>query len=171
MSVFQLNGAGRGLKRLRLESEAAPLRKKNQSDLWAGDSASPWIRGVVKLLLTMGALTAREWRALLEKVILDKNFPHYSVWEPACGEGRIAKVLKEHFGRLDASDIFPFGYREVMDFLVPQAVRDTTWKKCSVADAEPVKGGGPVCAGIIEKQVVISAYLRESGYELAHASF
>ena len=44
-------------------------------------------------------------------------------------------------------------------------------KKCSVADAEPVKGGGPVCAGIIEKQVVISAYLRESGYELAHASF
>jgi hypothetical protein len=44
-------------------------------------------------------------------------------------------------------------------------------KQCSVADAEPVKGGGPVCAGIIEKQVVISAYLRESGYELAHASF
>jgi len=75
----------------------------------------------------MGALTAREWRALLEKVILDKNFPYHSVWEPACGEGHMAKVLKEYFGRLDASDIFPFGYGEVMDFLAPQAVRDTAW--------------------------------------------
>jgi len=65
--------------------------------------------------------------ALLEKVILDKNFPHHSVWEPACGEGHMAKVLKEYFGRLDASDIFPFGYGEVMDFLAPQAVRDTAW--------------------------------------------
>ena len=63
----------------------------------------------------------------MEKVILDKNFPHHSVWEPACGEGHMAKVLKEYFGRLDASDIFPFGYGEVMDFLAPQAVRDTAW--------------------------------------------
>ena len=39
----------------------------------------------------------------------------------------MAKVLKEYFGRLDASDIFPFGYGEVMDFLAPQAVRDTAW--------------------------------------------
>ena len=44
-------------------------------------------------------------RALLEKVILDKNFPHHSVWEPACGEGHMAKVLKEYFGRLDASHL------------------------------------------------------------------
>src|SRR5262245_39762590 len=66
-------------------------------------------------------------RALLEHVILDKNFPRHSVWEPACGEGHMAKVLTEYFGRLDASDIFPYGYGEIMDFLAPQAVRDTDW--------------------------------------------
>ena len=58
-------------------------------------------------------------RALLEHVIVSKNFPHHSAWEPA--------VLKEYFGQLDASDIFPYGYGEVMDFLAPQAVRDTDW--------------------------------------------
>jgi hypothetical protein len=61
----------------------------------------------------------------LEHVNLNKNFPHHSVWEPACGEGHMAKVLKEYFGRLDASDIYPYGYGEVLDFLIPQAVRDT----------------------------------------------
>ena len=80
----------------------------------------------MKLLLQWGPHSPRV-PALLEKVILDKNFPHHSVWEPACGEGHMAKVLKEYFGRLDASDIFPFGYGEVMDFLAPQAVRDTAW--------------------------------------------
>jgi len=58
-------------------------------------------------------------RALLEHVIVSKNFPHHSAWEPACGEGHMAKVLKEYFGQLDASDIFPYGYGEVMDFLAP----------------------------------------------------
>jgi hypothetical protein len=66
-------------------------------------------------------------RALLEHVIVSKNFPHHSAWEPACGEGHMAKVLKEYFGQLDASDIFPYGYGEVMDFLAPHAVRDTDW--------------------------------------------
>jgi hypothetical protein len=44
-------------------------------------------------------------------------------------------------------------------------------KQCSAADAESGKGGRLLCAGIIDEQVVISAYLRESGYELAHTSF
>ena len=51
----------------------------------------------MKLLLQWGPHSPR-MSALLEKVILDKNFPHHSVWEPACGEGHMAKVLKEYFG-------------------------------------------------------------------------
>src|SRR5262249_878663 len=54
-------------------------------------------------------------RALLEHVIPNKDLARRSVWEPACGEGHMAKVLKESFGRVDASDIFPYGHDEVMD--------------------------------------------------------
>jgi hypothetical protein len=35
----------------------------------------------------------------------------------------MAKVLTEYFGRVDASDIFPYGYGEVMDFLAPQVLQ------------------------------------------------
>src|SRR5262245_48646330 len=65
-------------------------------------------------------------RALLEHVIPEKNLAR-SVWEPACGEGHMAKVLKEYFGRIDASDIYPYGYGEVTDFLAPHVVRETDW--------------------------------------------
>ena len=34
-------------------------------------------------------------RALLEHVIPDKDLAGRSVWEPACGAGHMAKVLKE----------------------------------------------------------------------------
>jgi hypothetical protein len=66
-------------------------------------------------------------RALLEYVIPDKNLPRRAVWEPACGEGHMAKVLTEYFGRVDASDIFPYGYGEVINFLAPHVVRDPDW--------------------------------------------
>jgi hypothetical protein len=66
-------------------------------------------------------------RALLEHVIPDNHLARRAVWETACGEGHMAKVLKEYFGRVDASDIFPYGYGEVMDFLAPHVVRDTDW--------------------------------------------
>ena len=66
-------------------------------------------------------------RALLKHVIPNKDLARHSVWEPACGVGHMAKVLKEYFGRVDASDIFPYGHDEVMDFLGPQVVRDTDW--------------------------------------------
>jgi hypothetical protein len=66
-------------------------------------------------------------RALLEHVIPDRRLARRTVWEPACGEGHMAKVLTEYFGRVDASDIFPYGYGEVMDFLAPQVLRDPDW--------------------------------------------
>ena len=40
-----------------------------------------------------------------------------SVWEPACGQGYMARPLSEHFGTVYASDVHPYGYGEVCDFL------------------------------------------------------
>lgn len=38
-------------------------------------------------------------------------------WEPACGEGHMAYGLKDYFDEVQASDIFPYGYGGVVDFL------------------------------------------------------
>lgn len=41
-----------------------------------------------------------------------------TVWEPACGEGHMARVLAERFGRVVASDVFDYGIgAAVHDFL------------------------------------------------------
>lgn len=60
-------------------------------------------------------------RALIEQVFphlgIDMPAAFESAWEPACGEGHIAEVLKEYFGEVRASDIFDYGYGEVQDFL------------------------------------------------------
>lgn len=42
-----------------------------------------------------------------------------SVWEPACGEGHMAEPLREYFGRVRATDVFPYGYSDegVHDFV------------------------------------------------------
>ncbi|CAA0086980.1 Uncharacterised protein [Starkeya nomas] len=39
------------------------------------------------------------------------------VCEPACGEGHMAEPLRETFTFVDASDIHPYGYGDVADFL------------------------------------------------------
>ncbi|KPH80737.1 hypothetical protein AE618_12235 [Bosea vaviloviae] len=44
------------------------------------------------------------------------------VWEPACGEGHMAKPLRETFRTVLASDIHPYGYGRVADFLAMQSV-------------------------------------------------
>jgi hypothetical protein len=60
-------------------------------------------------------------RALMERV-----FPHlgfiggvgsWKVWEPACGEGHMLRVLEEYFRQADGSDIHDYGGNAVLDFL------------------------------------------------------
>ena len=41
-----------------------------------------------------------------------------SVWEPACGDGAMAKPLGEYFGDVRATDIHAYGYGEQHDFLL-----------------------------------------------------
>ncbi|NBU58329.1 MAG: hypothetical protein EBS23_00835 [Betaproteobacteria bacterium] len=40
------------------------------------------------------------------------------IWEPACGDGRIAKVLERHGHPVVATDLYPYGYGATgVDFL------------------------------------------------------
>ena len=57
-------------------------------------------------------------RALIEHVIGKKDaLARMTCLEPACGVGHMAKVLREYFGDVRCSDIHPYGYGEVRDFL------------------------------------------------------
>lgn len=47
-------------------------------------------------------------------------------WEPACGEGHMSRPLGEYFGEVVASDVHPYGFGEVSDFLM-MPVRETDW--------------------------------------------
>jgi hypothetical protein len=41
-----------------------------------------------------------------------------SVWEPACGEGHMARPLAEYFRYVEATDIHPYGFGGLADFLM-----------------------------------------------------
>jgi hypothetical protein len=63
-------------------------------------------------------------RALVERVlpVLGIHFgvrgqPDVSIWEPACGDGHMAEVLREYERDVSASDVHEYGYGEVDDFL------------------------------------------------------
>ena len=42
--------------------------------------------------------------------------------DPACGEGHMAVALGEYFERVEASDVFPYGFGAVRDFLAPDTL-------------------------------------------------
>jgi hypothetical protein len=55
-------------------------------------------------------------------------FSEKSCLEPACGAGHMAKVLKEYFGQVRASDAFQYGYGGVRDYLeVPYEANAVDW--------------------------------------------
>jgi hypothetical protein len=58
-------------------------------------------------------------RALIERVFPILGVRDFaSVWEPACGEGHMAEVLREFFAEVTATDVFDYGYGDVVyDFL------------------------------------------------------
>ena len=56
------------------------------------------------------------------RALIERAFPQASlsmptsVWEPACGEGHMAEVLTDYAATVIASDIFDYGYGDVLDF-------------------------------------------------------
>lgn len=57
-------------------------------------------------------------RALCEQ-LGGERLSGLTCWEPACGEGHMARPLDEYFGAVHASDVHAHGYGEVLDFLFP----------------------------------------------------
>lgn len=69
-------------------------------------------------------------RALIEHVIGDKyKLTRETCWEPACGVGHMAKVLKEYFLEVECSDAFTYtGYGQTSDFLLDNSTdRQFDW--------------------------------------------
>ncbi|MDD6689258.1 MAG: class I SAM-dependent methyltransferase [Clostridium sp.] len=58
---------------------------------------------------------ATEPRAV--ELLLDKETFSPLIWEPACGEGHIAKVLEERGHDVISTDLIDRGYGKVLDFL------------------------------------------------------
>lgn len=56
-------------------------------------------------------------RALCEELGGKDMLAGYTALEPACGEGHMASPLAEYFSRVAASDVHPYGFGEVFDFL------------------------------------------------------
>jgi hypothetical protein len=68
-------------------------------------------------------------RGLFEHVISEFGpFANQSALEPACGAGHMAKVLQEYFSEVHASDVHPYGFGTVRDFLaVPYEANSVDW--------------------------------------------
>lgn len=49
------------------------------------------------------------------------------VWEPACGEGHMLRPLAEYFELVYGSDIAPYGFGAVRDFLFPGDEPEFDW--------------------------------------------
>lgn len=68
-------------------------------------------------------------RALIEHVMAKfGDVENQTCLEPACGVGHMDKVLLEYFDKTSASDIYPYGYGQVENFLTsPHEVRSFDW--------------------------------------------
>lgn len=59
-------------------------------------------------------------RALCEFILqADPKLQTKRVWEPACGQGHMARALSEYFGLVYSSDAHDYGSGAVRDFLFP----------------------------------------------------
>lgn len=67
-------------------------------------------------------------RALCEVLIDRLGELRGPVWEPACGDGSMARPLGEYFSTVHASDVHEYGFGEVRDFLIPmEGEPDANW--------------------------------------------
>jgi hypothetical protein len=68
-------------------------------------------------------------RALVEHVLGNKEaLKSMSCLEPACGAGHMAKVLREYFAEVRCSDIHPYGYGDIVEFVrTPHEANSVEW--------------------------------------------
>jgi hypothetical protein len=65
-------------------------------------------------------------RALCRLLVGFEPMGDLVAWEPACGEGHMARPLAESFGEVIATDVHPYGFGAVEDFLWP-TTREADW--------------------------------------------
>jgi len=58
-------------------------------------------------------------RALCEALSQHFDLRRMRAWEPACGEGHMARPLAEYFEAVFSSDVHPYGAGQLLDFLWP----------------------------------------------------
>lgn len=71
-------------------------------------------------------------RALIEHVIVGHGWRFDSLkamtaWEPACGQGHMARPLAEYFSETIASDCHDYGFGFLSDFLMPDKATKADW--------------------------------------------
>lgn len=80
------------------------------------------------------------------------------VWEPACGEGAIARVLstKRGYGNLTATDINPaYSQGQSIDFLTADLVRDTDWP-LMICTNPPYGKNGKLAVAFVERALELT---------------
>lgn len=89
--------------------------------------AKDWVGGTASTFKTIGASNHCDYERqehdyyatepLATRLLCDVESLAPNVWEPACGEGHMANVLKEYNYNVRATDLINRGYGGVMDFL------------------------------------------------------
>lgn len=89
--------------------------------------AKDWVGGTASTFKTIGASNhcdherqEHDYYAtepLATRLLCDVECLAPKVWEPACGEGHMANVLKDYHYEVHATDLVDRGYGDVMDFL------------------------------------------------------
>jgi hypothetical protein len=88
-----------------------------------------------------------------------------SVWEPACGRGHMARPLTEYFGTVYASDIHPYGYGAISDFLTEGFTHPTGGREIdAIITNPPFKLAEQFASLAIKRARVLVALLVRTGF-------
>ena len=82
-----------------------------------------------------------------------------TVWEPACGQGHMSRVLAEYFREVYSSDVHDYGFGEIQDFLWP-----TDRRVCWVITNPPFRLAQQFAATALERSRVGAALLVRTAF-------
>tara|TARA_R110002020_G_scaffold185004_3_gene382484 strand:+ start:1408 stop:2232 length:825 start_codon:yes stop_codon:yes gene_type:complete len=105
-------------------------------------------------------------RALFVFVLGRRGFERLTVEEPCCGEGHMAYALKDFFGEVRSSDVFPYGFGDVRDYLEPaawQGVDTPDWTVMNPPFAE--KSLAFMAQALARSRVGVAAFVRSTQTE------
>lgn len=102
---------GTGLKMAQNRSHAVMSQRSEPHDSLDFFPTPPW------------ATRALCRHVLAPLVGTSRSLAFLTAWDPACGDGAMAKPLAEYFANVEASDVHAYGFGRVDDFLIPTPLR------------------------------------------------